>query len=120
VLVIITLVTCLGALVIALLDAETPSLLIYLVFAVMGLTAVGWNGVYLAEVARLAPAGLIGSATGSSMVVTYAGVMVGPATIVGLYALAGSYTLTFALFAVVPLAGLFFVIQAGKFGKSKA
>jgi len=84
VLIAITVVTCLGALVMALLNAGTPPVLVYLVFAVMGLTAVGWNGVYLAEVARLAPAGLIGSATGSSMVVTYAGGMVGPATIVGL------------------------------------
>lgn len=114
----ITLVTVGAALVMALLDAGTPPVLVYLIFGVMGLTAVGWNGVYLAEIARLAPKGLIGSATGSSMVVTYAGVMIGPAAIAGIYGLVGSYTLTFAMFAVVPLVGLIFVLQARKFGKA--
>jgi len=113
----ITLVTVAAALVMALLDAGTPPLLVYLIFGVMGLTAVGWNGVYLAEIARLAPKGLIGSATGSSMVVTYAGVMIGPTAIAGIYALAGSYTATFAMFAIVPLIGLVFVLQARKFGE---
>lgn len=115
----ITLVTCAAALVMALLDANTPVLLVYLIFAVMGLTAVGWNGVYLAEIARLAPRGLIGSATGSSMVVTYTGVMLGPAAVAALYGLIGSYTLTFAIFVVVPLAGGLFVIQARKFGQAE-
>ncbi|NQV99135.1 MAG: MFS transporter [Rhodospirillales bacterium] len=119
VLILITLVTCGAALAMALLSAATPAPLVYLIFGVMGLTAVGWNGVYLAEVARLAPPGLIGSATGSSMVVTYAGVMLGPAAIAGLYGLVGSYTLTFALFAIVPLTGLIFVVQARKAGQSK-
>lgn len=119
VLIAITLVTCVAAVTMALLDAGTPPLLVYLIFGTMGLTAVGWNGVYLAEIARLAPAGLIGSATGSSMVVTYAGVMMGPAAVAGLYLWVGSYTLTFAFFAVVPLVGLLFVVQARKFGQAK-
>ncbi len=115
----ITLVTAIAAVIIGLLNAGTPPFLVYMLFAVMGLTAVGWNGVYLAEVARLAPKGLASSATGSSMVVTYAGVMIGPAAIAGGHALAGSYTATFAMFAITPLAGLFFVLQARKFGKSQ-
>ncbi len=120
VLIAITIVTVAGALLMVFLHRDTPPELIYLMFAVMGLTAVGWNGVFLAEIARLAPTGLIGSATGSSMVVTFAGVMVGPAAIAGLYLVAGSYTLTFAMFAVVPLVGLFFVVEARKFGKPQA
>lgn len=120
VLIAITLVTCGAAVTMALLDGGTPPVLVYLIFATMGLTAVGWNGVYLAEIARLAPAGLIGSATGSSMVVTYAGVMIGPAAVAGLYLWIGSYTLTFAVFAVVPLIGLLFVVQSRKFGQAKS
>jgi hypothetical protein len=100
-------------------DSNTPVVMVYLLLALMGMTAIGWNGVYLAEIARLAPSGLISSATGASMVITYAGVMVGPATMAAVYGLAGSYTLTFALFSVIPLAGLFFVFQAQKFSNAE-
>lgn len=49
-----------------------------LVAAVYGATAIGWNGVFLAEVARRAPKGQAGAATGASLFLTYAGVVVGP------------------------------------------
>ena len=98
-----------------LLDVNTPIALVYVLLVTMGMTAIGWNGVFLAEIARLAPTGLIGSATGGAMVITYAGVMIGPAAMASIYGYAGSYTLTFGLFAVMPLAGLFFVFQARKF-----
>ena len=115
----ITLITIISALVMVVIDSNTPVVMVYLLLALMGMTAIGWNGVYLAEIARLAPSGLISSATGASMVITYAGVMVGPATMAAVYGLAGSYTLTFALFSVIPLAGLFFVFQAQKFSNAE-
>ena len=43
-----------------------------------GLTAAGWNGVFLAEVARQAPAGEIARVTGGVMVASYAGLILGP------------------------------------------
>jgi MFS family permease len=43
-----------------------------------GLTATGWNGVFLAEVARQAPAGEIARVTGGVMVAAYAGLILGP------------------------------------------
>ncbi len=43
-----------------------------------GATATGWNGVYLAEVARLSPAGQAGALTGGTLTFTYAGIVVGP------------------------------------------
>lgn len=52
-------------------------LALYILF---GASAIGWNGVYLAEVARRAPAGGVGTATSAALVVTFAGVMAGPAT----------------------------------------
>ena len=115
----ITLITIIGALVLVLIDSNTPVLLVYLLLAVLGITAIGWNGVHLAEIARLAPSGLISGATGASMVITYGGVMFGPATMAVMYGFAGSYTLTFALFSVIPLAGLFFVFQARKFSNAE-
>jgi predicted MFS family arabinose efflux permease len=43
-----------------------------------GLTASGWNGVYLAEIARQAPAGEIARVTGGVMIMSYAGLILGP------------------------------------------
>ena len=46
--------------------------------ALFGFAALGWNGVFIAAIARRAPAGTIGHATGGSLFVTYAGVIVTP------------------------------------------
>ena len=46
--------------------------------ALFGATAIGWNGVQLAEVARLAPPGTAGEVTGATGFVTFAGVVIGP------------------------------------------
>ena len=43
-----------------------------------GLTASGWNGVFLAEIARQAPAGEIARVTGGVMIMSYAGLILGP------------------------------------------
>jgi predicted MFS family arabinose efflux permease len=43
-----------------------------------GLTAAGWNGVFLAEIAREAPSGEIARVTGGVMVIAYAGLILGP------------------------------------------
>jgi MFS family permease len=43
-----------------------------------GLTASGWNGVYLAEIARQAPPGEIARVTGGVMMMSYAGLILGP------------------------------------------
>ena len=50
------------------------------VSAALGLTAVGWNGVYLAEVARAVPTDKVGLATGGVMMFTFVGVVVGPSS----------------------------------------
>jgi hypothetical protein len=43
-----------------------------------GATAVGWNGVFLAEIARLAPRDRISDATGGSAFFTFLGVVLTP------------------------------------------
>jgi cyanate permease len=43
-----------------------------------GLTAAGWNGVFLAEIAHEAPSGEIARVTGGVMVTAYAGLVFGP------------------------------------------
>ena len=80
-------------------------------FVVFGFAAVGWNGVYLAEVARIAGT-RAGEATGGSLVITYAGVLIGPALFSLLVQTIGGYAATFAAVAVVALIGAGFVRKA--------
>ena len=64
-----------------------------------GITAIAWNGVQLAEVARRAPEGRIAAATGMSMVFSYLGVVVAPLLFWLLHTLTGTYAAGFALSA---------------------
>ncbi len=94
------------------LSAGAPAVAAYAVFVVFGATAVAWNGVFLAEIARLAPRGVVGGVTGACMVHTFMGVMVGPAAFTGLYWWLGTYTGTYQLFALASLAGAFLAWRA--------
>ncbi len=75
-------------------------------FFVMGSTASGWNGAFLAEVARLAPREMISTATGGALVFVNIGKAVGPIAVANVALLTGDYTITFALLAVPAAAGL--------------
>ena len=75
--------------------------------ALFGFCALGWNGVYIAAIARRAPPGTIGHATGGSLVFTYAGVMFLPPAFAALHDRAGiGYATAFALLAVVSAFGI--------------
>ena len=56
-----------------------------------GASGTGWNGVYLAEVARLAPPGQASAATGGSLAITFLGVVLGPMLFGALSGLFDSY-----------------------------
>lgn len=80
--------------------------------AVFGGTAIGWNGVQLSEVARLAPAGSAGKVTGAAGFVTFAGVVVGPSSFALIATLTGSYRAGFAAFAALSVAGAFALLRS--------
>jgi hypothetical protein len=88
----------------ALADARWPHALIVVLVAAFGATAIGWNGVQLAEVARLAPPGSAGKVTGASGFVTFSGVVIGPPSFALLATLTGSYRVAFAAFAALSIA----------------
>ncbi|MSQ49539.1 MAG: MFS transporter [Betaproteobacteria bacterium] len=71
--------------------------------AVFGATAVGWNGVWLAEIARLAP-GRASEATGGCLFYTFLGVVVTPPIFNAVLASTGTYAAAYAVFAVPALA----------------
>ena len=85
----------------ALADATWPAPVIVVLALIFGATAIGWNGVQLAEVARLAPPGAAGKVTGATGFVTFAGVVIGPPSFALLSSLTGSYRSGFAAFAAV-------------------
>ncbi len=93
-----------GALATGAFDATWPPLLVAAVCAWFGATAISWNGVYLAEVARRAPQGRAVEATGGSLAFTYFGVLVWP-PLFGLAAEHGAgFGIAFA-FLALPAAG---------------
>jgi len=74
---------------------------------VFGATASGWNGVYIAEIARLAPAGKVALMTGAAIAFTYLGVVTMPVLFWVIVAVSASYTIAFnAAGALTLLAGL--------------
>lgn len=76
---------------IGLVTASWPLAAIVAASLVLGASALGWNGVYLAEVARLAPADAVGAATGGALSLTFLGVVIGPPLFSAVVAATGSY-----------------------------
>lgn len=94
----------LGAAATSALDASWPLAAIVLPIGLFGATAIGWNGVYLAEVARLSPTGKVGMVTGASMSVTYLGVVLGPAVFGAIAHAAGTFATAFRIAAFAAVA----------------
>ena len=80
-----------------------PLPLLFLFAVAFGATAVGWNGVFLAEVAHIAPPGQTSQATGGCMFFTFLGVVVSPPLFSQALAFGGSYAGAYAVFGVPAL-----------------
>ncbi|MBL0290828.1 MAG: MFS transporter [Betaproteobacteria bacterium] len=104
--------SCLCAVATAAFDARwSPGVLLALC-ATFGATAIGWNGVQLAELARHAPRGQEGAITGASGFLTLSGVVVGPPTFALLASLTGSYRVGFTVFGIASgLCGAYFLLS---------
>ena len=70
----------------------------------LGATGVGWNGIYLAEVARAVPLDKVGLATGGALMFTFVGVVLGPSTFGAIVAATGSYAAAFIAMDALVLA----------------
>lgn len=90
----------LSALATAGLAADVPQGLLMALLLTFGASATGWNGVYLAEVARLAPTGMASAATGGSLAITFFGVVLGPMVFSGIASAFDSYRAGYLLLAV--------------------
>ena len=87
----------------ALWPGAMSSLMLAALMFVFGASASGWNGVFLAEVARQAPPGAVGKATSGTLACTFVGVMVG-APLFGLIASSrGGFSMAFGMQALLAL-----------------
>lgn len=87
----------------ALFTSAMPVAAIVAVCAIYGASAVGWNGVFLAEVARIAPPGKVGMVTGGVMLFNFSGAVLGPPAFGAILGFTGSYALGFLFIALLPL-----------------
>lgn len=94
-----------GAMVTASITSAWSTAAVVAAVTLFGATAIGWNGVYLAEAARLAPAGRVGAATGGTLSFTYLGVVLGPPLFAVVASTTDSYPLGFLFFALLTSLG---------------
>ena len=71
--------------------------------AFAGIGTAGWYGVFLAEIARLAPSERVGLATGGALFFVYAAICAGPLAFTAAVSITGSYPPAFWLGAAVSL-----------------
>ncbi|MGQ0653220.1 MAG: MFS transporter [Betaproteobacteria bacterium] len=103
----------LGALGTCLIATSWPLWAIAATCMFFGFCAMGWNGVFVAVVARQAPPGEIGTATGGSLVITYAGILAGPAALAAAHErFALDYDTGFALLGLASALGVAAVLRA--------
>ena len=108
------LLSIVAALLTAVLAPGMPLGVIFAVLFLFGFSAVGWNGVFMAEVARMAPEGRIGSATGGVLVPVFIGVMIGPVLFTGIHEVLGLYTVSFAAVSVLTAIGIVPMMVIGR------
>ena len=80
-----------------------PLAAILVLSTVFGATAIGWNGICVAEIARVAPPGQVAIATGGSLIFTYSGITIAPSLFWIVITVTGSYAWAFALLGVAAL-----------------
>ena len=90
----------------SLFSPETPHGLVWLVVALLGLTLLGWNGLYLAFVSELAGSRIAGLAIGLSNTGAFLGIVVLPPLFGFLVDETGSYRVAWMALAAVVLAAV--------------
>ncbi len=89
----------------ACLDESWPEPILFAIAIVVGIASATWNGLFLAEVARLATDQDVSRATAGATFFTFVAYMVTPALFAGIVALT-DYQTAFALCALAPLANV--------------
>lgn len=112
VLIVIGLLTMAAYVPLMLMSAAWPKAAVYPVFALLGMAALGWNGVLHAEMARICPPGAIAVVASGTAFFIHAGIMITPALFVAVYGMIGSYSGTFGLIVLAGSASLILLLLA--------
>lgn len=95
---------CIG---LSVLNTSSAVGLVWLVALACGATAMGWNGVFFAELARHEGRADLATLAGGTQFFTFSGGMIGPVLVGEFISYGGSYSLAYALIAIAPaLAGI--------------
>jgi MFS family permease len=103
VLMLIGVITTAGSLALIVFESETA---LYAVCGLLGLSSIGWNGLYYAETTRLAGPENAGAVTGGASFFVYAGVLSGPALFALCYGYLGSYSDTLYTLVAISIVAL--------------
>jgi MFS family permease len=94
------------SLALALTNSAWPFWAMALLAGIGGVTVSSWNGVQIAEVARLAPKHLVGETTAGSTILIFVGYIVGPSAFAALVGATGRFDLAFLAVALATIAAL--------------
>jgi MFS family permease len=91
-----------------------PLPVFFLAAIVMGIGGNGWVGLFLSEIAILAPEGRAADATGGAQFYMYGGIVAGPLFGSGVITVTDSYPALFGIFAAFSLAAGFWLYRVGR------
>lgn len=80
-----------------------PAILVFAVCLIFGLTGISWNGVQIAETARLSPPGMAAVVGGAGTFITFTGIILMPPLFAMVHDATDSYRIPFIAFAVPAL-----------------
>jgi MFS family permease len=103
VLMLIGIITTVGSMALILIEGRAA---MYVVCAALGLSSIGWNGLYYAETTRLAGPENAGAVTGGASFFVYAGVLGGPALFALSYGYLESYSTTLYISVAISILAL--------------
>jgi MFS family permease len=106
VLVALGVVTALCAAIMTQVSPQWPYAAIMVLAGIFGATTLGWNGVYIGELARVAPPGKVAMATGASLSCAYFGAVVAPPLFALAQWLSAGYIVPFAMLGLLAAAGV--------------
>jgi fucose permease len=108
------LLTALGLLATASVTSEWPRPAIAALGFVLGTSSFGWVGIYLAEIASLAPESKVGEATGGTQFVSFGGVVIVPPCFGAIVNLTGSYVTAFVTIAALATITCLYLLSVGQ------
>jgi MFS family permease len=101
-----------GCLLLGLLDDRWSLTATTLLFLLLGMSVIGWNGILHAEVARNSPAGTVSLTASGISTLMYGANAIVPTAAALLYQVLGKYTSMFAALSVCAIAGLWLLRAA--------